>query len=95
MIKYFGVFIDGFIVWYGEFLLSEYVLLKYYFYMLIDKELVILKKILVGEINKKIVNILFISEKIVCSYCLKIYLKFGVRILFELYLRLKYELFIV
>ncbi|EEP95670.1 LuxR-family transcriptional regulatory protein [Yersinia aldovae ATCC 35236] len=63
--------------------------------MLTDKESAILKKILAGETNKKIANSLFISEKTVCSHRSKIYSKFGVRTLSELYSRLKYESLIV
>lgn len=68
---------------------------KHYFYMLTDKESAILKKILSGETNKKIATGLFISEKTVCSHRSRIYSKFGVRTLFDLYSRLKYESLIV
>ncbi|HDL7748540.1 TPA: response regulator transcription factor [Yersinia enterocolitica] len=93
--KYLGAFIDGFIARHSEYPPSEYVSSKHYFYMLTNKESAILKKILAGETNKKIANTLFISEKTVCSHRSKIYSKFGVRTLSELYSRLKHESLIV
>lgn len=87
----FGVLIDDFIARNGTGPPNVHVPSKHYFYMLTDKESAILKKILSGETNKRIANSLFISEKTVCSHRSKIYSKFGVRTLSELYSRLKYE----
>ncbi|AJJ65049.1 bacterial regulatory s, luxR family protein [Yersinia aldovae 670-83] len=95
LVKYLSVLIDGIVARNGATLPSEHTSSKHYFYMLTDKESAILKKILAGETNKKIANSLFISEKTVCSHRSKIYSKFGVRRLSELYSRLKYESLIV